>query len=458
MTFIRQLDWGMLEVLYLIIIFAVGFIVTLLIIPYVIKFMKKKGNVGYDIHKNDRPEIAESGGVCIVIGVLIASIVAMIMFPVLFNVILIFSLTIILAAIIGFIDDMKKLRSRYKILLTMITGSAIFFANYFKFITISSPSLPFLGATRLQLLYPLMVPIIVAVFANTVNMMEGYNGEGSGTCLIAVCFLFVCCLIWNSAEGLLLTIIVIAVLIPFFLYNKYPAKIFPGDVGTLSIGVMIACIALFGSLEVAVFCALLMHIFNSFYILSSVKGFFESSKIQGSKDDIILLEDDRIKASHQKGAALTLPRLILAKGPLTEKELVNNFYAISIICGIFSVFTTLIIVWTLGRLNIIIVIIIILILIVPTFIILYKFERIRGIIFLMICLLIGGAGFLIFVSVYIMPLPFADINLIFISIPLNILFTIILFVPGLILWYLISIKYFWIEIKKIKNGELNKEN
>ena len=458
MTFIRQLDWGMLEVLYLIIIFAVGFIVTLLIIPYVIKFMKKKGNVGYDIHKNDRPEIAESGGVCIVIGVLIASIVAMIMFPVLFNVILIFSLTIILAAIIGFIDDMKKLRSRYKILLTMITGSAIFFANYFKFITISSPSLPFLGATRLQLLYPLMVPIIVAVFANTVNMMEGYNGEGSGTCLIAVCFLFVCCLIWNSAEGLLLTIIAIAVLIPFFLYNKYPSKIFPGDVGTLSIGVMIACIALFGSLEVAVFCALLMHIFNSFYILSSVKGFFESSKIQGSKDDIILLEDDRIKASHQKGAALTLPRLILAKGPLTEKELVNNFYAISIICGIFSVFTTLIIVWTLGRFNIIIVIIIILILIVPTFIILYKFDRIRGIVFLMICLLIGGAGFLIFVSVYIMPLPFADINLIFISIPLNILFTIILFVPGLILWYLISIKYFWIEIKKIKNGELNKEN
>lgn len=458
MTYIRHLDWGMLEVLYLIIIFAVGFIVTLLIIPYVIKYMKKKGNVGYDIHKNDRPEIAESGGVCIVIGVLVSSIVAMIMFPVLFNVILIFSLTIILAAIIGFIDDMKKLRSRYKILLTMITGSAIFFANYFKFITISSPSLPFLGATRLKLLYPLMVPIIVAVFANTVNMMEGYNGEGSGTCLIAVCFLFVCCLIWNSAEGLLLTIIAIAVLIPFFLYNKYPAKIFPGDVGTLSIGVMIACIALFGSLEVAVFCALLMHIFNSFYILSSVKGFFESSKIQGSKDDIILLEDDRIKASHQKGAALTLPRLILAKGPLTEKELVNSFYAISIICGIFSIITTLIIVWTFGRLNIIIVIIIILILIVPIFIILYKFERIRGIVFLMICLLIGGAGFLIFVSIYIMPLPFADINLIFIQIPINILFTIILFVPGLILWYLISIKYFWIEIKKIKNGELNKEN
>jgi len=341
MTYIRHLDWGILEVLYLIIIFAVGFFVTLLIIPYVIKYMKKKGKVGYDIHKNDRPEIAESGGISIVIGILVASTLAMILFPVFFNVIFIFSLTIILAAIIGLVDDIKKLRSRYKILLTLFTGSFIFFANYYNFIKISSPTLPFLGTTRLTLLYPLMVPIIVAVFANTVNMMEGYNGEGSGTCLIAVCFLFVCSLILNSAEGLLFTLIAIAVLIPFYLYNKYPAKIFPGDIGTLSIGVMIACIALFGSLEVALFCALLMHIFNSFYILSSVKGFFESSKIQGFKNDIILLEDDRIKASHQKGAALTLPRLILAKGPLTEKELVNNFYAISIICGIFSIISTL---------------------------------------------------------------------------------------------------------------------
>ena len=450
MTNIKHLNWGILEVLYLIIIFAVGFFVTLLIIPYVIKYMKKKGNVGYDIHKNDRPEIAESGGVSIVIGILIVSIIAMILFPVLFNVILIFTLTIILAAIIGFIDDIKKLRSRYKILLTIFTGTAVFIANYYKFIKISSPTLPFLGMTKLTILYPLMVPIIVAVFANTVNMMEGYNGEGSGTCLIAVCFLFVCSLIWNSAEGLLFTIIAIAVLIPFFLYNKYPAKIFPGDIGTLTIGTMIACIALFGSLEVAVFCALLMHIFNSFYILSSVKGFFESSKIQGSKDDIILLEDDRIKASHQKGAALTLPRLILAKGPLTEKELINNFYAISIICGIFSIISTLIIVWTLGGLNIIIIIIALPLLSVPCSIILYKFNRIRGIVFLMICLLIGGAFLLIFISVIIMPLPFADIDLIFIHIPINILFSIILFIPGLILWYLISIKYFWIEIKKIK--------
>ena len=456
MTSLTSLNWGIVEIIYLIIIFSAGFIVTLLIIPYVIKYMKKKGNIGYDIHKNARPEVAESGGVSIIIGIFVAAILSMILFPILFNVILIFIITIALAAVIGLIDDIKKLRSRYKIALTIFTGSAIFFANYFNFITISSPVLPFLGQTRLRLIYPLLVPIIVAVFANTTNMMEGYNGEGSGTCLIAVCFLFICALIWNSAEAILFTIIAIAVLIPFFMYNRYPAKVFPGDIGTLCMGVMIACIALFGSLEVVVFCLLLMHIFNSFFLLSSVRGFLESSKIQKSKDDIILLEDDRIKASDQQNAALTLPRLILAKGPLTEKELVLNFFIISIICGFFSIITILIIVWTTGNLDFMIVIFTGIILLVPTTYFLYKFNRIRGIVFLMIGLLVGGTFFLIFVDLYVMALPFADIDLIIILIPIKELIAFVLFIPGLVLFYIITIKHFWIQINKGKKIEAKK--
>jgi len=31
--------------------------------------MKKKGYIGYDIHKNARPEVAESGGLGILIGI-----------------------------------------------------------------------------------------------------------------------------------------------------------------------------------------------------------------------------------------------------------------------------------------------------------------------------------------------------------------------------------------------------
>jgi UDP-N-acetylglucosamine--dolichyl-phosphate N-acetylglucosaminephosphotransferase len=417
--------------------------------------MKKKGYVGYDIHKNAKPEVAESGGISMLVGISVASGLLIFFFPTFINVILIFLLTALLAGMIGFIDDRKKLRSRYKILLTIFTGSIIFLANLFNFINISSPFFPFIGQLRITIIYPLLIPLIVAVFANSVNMLEGYNGEGSGTCLIAICFIFICGLLWNSAVTILLALPVLAVLIPFFLYNKYPAKIFPGDVGTLSLGAMIACIALIGSIEVAVFCALLIHIFNSFYVISSVRGFIESSDIQLGRDDIILLPDNRIKASDNKKAVLTLPRLILVEEALTEKELVNHFFIISIICGLFSLTSVIFMLWTIEKIDIIVVVIFILVFLVPFSILMYKYPKIRGIIILMILLLVLTSIFLVFVDFFIMSLIFPSINLIVISVPINIFLSSLLYIPIVLLWYYLSIKYFWMKINKLKLNELS---
>ncbi len=447
---LTQLNWGILEIFYLIIIFLVGFFVTYITLPYVIEFMKKKEYVGFDIHKNTRPKVAESGGLVLIIGFTAASIFLMIFYQIFINEIIIFLLTVIIAGIIGFIDDRKKLRSRYKITLSLFAGSAFFFANIFGFITLSSPTIPFLDKTRLTVIYPLIIPVIIAVFTNTVNMLEGYNGEGAGTCLIAVSALFICGIIWNSAEAVVFTIPVIAVLIPFFIFNKYPARVFPGDIGTLSMGAMIAGIMFFGSLEVATFVVLLTHIFNSFYVISSARGFFESSDIHEDKSDIILLKDNRIKASGQKDAALTLPRLILARGPLTEPELVKNFFAISVITGFFSIFSVVFLQVSIGNFEPITLIISISILIAPIGFILYKFPRIRGIIILMIILLVSVAIFLLIVQTLIMPLPFEDITFGIITIPINLLISFLLVVPGLFIWYFLTIKYFWSVIEKMK--------
>ena len=451
MTYITEMNIGILEIVYFVIIFVVGFTFTLKFIPFLIKFMKKKGFVGIDIHKNMKPEIVESGGLSIMFGLIISSTLTMLFFPLMINQILVFILTVVLSGTIGFIDDRIKLRSIFKILFTVFTGSIFFFANYFGFITIRSPTIPFLGETRLQMIYPIVSPLIVAVFTNTSNMLEGYNGEGSGTSLIALFFLLICSLLWNSAEALLICLSSIAVIIPFFLFNKFPAKIFPGDVGTLSIGAVFASIALLGSLEVAVFCALLIHIINSFYVIRSVKGFFESSEIQAKKNDIILLSDDRIKASDKKDAALTLPRLILAKGPLTEPHLVKNFFVISLICGFFSIISVMFMLWTLGNFNLALIIIWIIIFSILTGLLLYFFHRTSGIIILMIFLLIILCVVLIFIDLVIMRYFQGDFKLIFINIPYNILFSLILVSPALIGWYYITLRYFWMQINKMKN-------
>ena len=74
MTNIIDLNWSFLEILFLFIVFIVGFSITYFILPYLINFMKRKGFVGNDIHKNKKPEIAESGGISILIGLLFSSI------------------------------------------------------------------------------------------------------------------------------------------------------------------------------------------------------------------------------------------------------------------------------------------------------------------------------------------------------------------------------------------------
>ena len=46
----------------------------------------------------------------------------------------------------------------------------------------------------------------------------------------------------------------VASLIAFYIFNKYPAKVFPGDILTYSIGALIASIAILGDIEkIAVF-------------------------------------------------------------------------------------------------------------------------------------------------------------------------------------------------------------
>ncbi|MFW9785512.1 MAG: hypothetical protein ACFFFB_24735, partial [Candidatus Heimdallarchaeota archaeon] len=167
------------------------------------------------------------------------------------------------------------------------------------------------------------------------------------------------------------------------------------------------------------------------------------------KDDIILLETDEIKASDEKNAALTLPRLILARGPLKEPELVKNFFVISIICGIFAILSVLFTQITLGTLAIYIFFIVLIFLLAPIIYFLKKFPRIRGVIMLMMVLLIAAIIFFFLVEIIITLVPF-NIELGVIRIPVNLIIILLLGVIGLLGWYYVTIKYFWIQIDKMK--------
>ena len=132
---------------------------------------------------------------------------------------------------------------------------------------------------------------------------------------------------------------------------------------------------------------------------------------------------------------------------MKEPDLVKNFYIISIICGFFAILTTLLMNSTIDFITITIITSVFGLI---TVFLLYKYPRIRGIVVLMVILIVVGYLYLVAIDLFIIPIDFIDINIFGFIIPTNILISLIIVIPGLLLWYFITIKYFWSEINKMK--------
>ena len=126
-------------------------------------------------------------------------------------------------------------------------------------------------------------------------------------------------------------------MLAFFYFNRYPAKVFDGDTGSLAVGAALGALAIIGRIEAVVIVALIPQIMNSFYGLSSVRGLRERREIHQRPTE--LLSNGLLRASNQKGAPVTLARLILAAGPLGEKDVVGAMMTLTAVSSILAVFT-----------------------------------------------------------------------------------------------------------------------
>ena len=236
---------------------GVSFLITYFIIPPWIKRAQKANLVGKDINKSDKRKVAELGGLCVICGFLIASLLYVATRVFIYNTFLdklhfIFAAitSILIAAGIGTIDDILGwkigLRQRHKLLLTFFIALPLMVVSA----GTSIMTIPFLGRVDFGLLYPLLIiPIGIMGASNGFNILAGYNGLESGMGIIILTTLGVFSFINKANYVAFLALAMAAALFAFFLYNKYPAKIFPGDTLTYSTGALIAIIAILGNLE-----------------------------------------------------------------------------------------------------------------------------------------------------------------------------------------------------------------
>ncbi len=249
-----------MEILLLIPI-ILSFFITFLIIPAWIKRAKKAGLVGRDMNKYKKTKVAEAGGVAVIAGFIISvlSYIAIKTFYLnsLENLIEIFSLisSVMIISFVGMIDDILGwkigLGKRIRMFLVLIAAIPLMVINAGE----SSINLPLINGVNLGLIYPLIIiPLGIIATSTTFNFLAGYNGLETGQGIIIISALSIVSYLTGNSWLALIGICLVASLAAFFIFNKFPSRIFPGDTMTYSIGALIAIFAILGNFEkIAIF-------------------------------------------------------------------------------------------------------------------------------------------------------------------------------------------------------------
>ncbi len=244
--------------------FIISFLVPYLTLPKIIRKLKEIGMTGKDVNKPDKPEIAEMGGLMVVAGIIggilifigiityTKEIFGLNLINLSINFVLIFaSLAVILiVAIIGIIDDLFDLRHSVKAILPVFASLPLVAIAS---IDSSVVNIPFIGPIDFWIFYPLiLVPIAITACSNMTNMLAGFNGMEAGMGIVMSLSLAFIALLIATPESFIAFILLISLagaLIGFLKYNWFPAKVFPGDVGNLTIGAVIATSVIIGNFE-----------------------------------------------------------------------------------------------------------------------------------------------------------------------------------------------------------------
>lgn len=251
---------------------VIAFVVTLLAVRI---WIHKAGQVNLmweDRNKYKKPLVAGSGGIAVVtgfvLGVLVYIAVKTFILKDVTNFIEILALmsSVLILAGVGIIDDLLGwqkggLSKRFRLLMCIFASIPLVVINA----GISKISIPFLGEIDVRLLYPIFfIPVGIIGTSTTFNFLAGFNGLETGQGIIILSALaIVSAFIGKSWLSLILGIMV-ACLIAFYIFNKFPAKVFPGDVLTYPVGGLIGMAAILGNMEKIAAFFFLLYVAETF--------------------------------------------------------------------------------------------------------------------------------------------------------------------------------------------------
>ncbi len=233
-------------------------------------------------------------------------------------------LSFFLFCLVGFLDDLliiirknnEGLSPKVKLIMEFFFAIIIFFI--FRKNLSFDIYIPFVK-DNIHLAWYIYLPLIILMYlgeANAVNFTDGMDGLCAGVSTISLLGFIVILFFKQQYNTFILVSCIIGGLLAYLHYNKYPAKIFMGDSGSLALGGLFSAIALTSNSEI---------------ILLLIGGTFLIEMF------CVCLQLTSVKLFHKRVFAYTPIHYAFVLKGHKETKVVTNFYLITLILTIIGV-------------------------------------------------------------------------------------------------------------------------
>ncbi|MEB3779976.1 MAG: glycosyl transferase family 4 [Desulfurococcales archaeon] len=326
--------------IYLIASSIIAFTVTLAFLRAWIEWARNRGFMGRDMNKPGNVMVPEAGGIWAVIGVAFGLLVFEAFYRYIedeyYNVVELYGLVAVLfmSGFLGFIDDIlgwkKGLKPRYRVIFMAPISLPLVVMRA----GVSRVDLPLIGVVDFGVLYPLLlVPIGIVGASNAFNMIAGYNGLEAGMGALLLVFISIFSYYKELDFIFYASIIGIAGILAFLLYNWYPARVFPGNTFTYAFGSYYASLVIIGNFEkfgITLFALYFLELL--LYIRGKLNNVHKENFARVSSDGTL-------KPPYDKYYSIThiaLGVLNSIRGRATEKGVVLFILSIQALIGLVS--------------------------------------------------------------------------------------------------------------------------
>ncbi len=296
-------------------------IISALLLPVAIKWGEKHGLV--DIpgqHKRHKRPVPVLGGVVLFGSVWVTVGITLVAFPSLpgtiFDSLFYVFLAALIILLVGLSDDLSPLPAWVKLLAQIAAGLTLYIGG----IRVELLSTPY-GSVDVGWLSMFITVGWVVVLTNAINLIDGLDGLAGGVSLISGIVMAVIGQLYGIGEPLLFIGALVGFLLPFLYFNRYPARIFLGDSGSLQIGFYFAVVSLVFPIKSFTFTALYVPLLAlGVPVLETISSILR--RVVSGKN---VMQADRRHLFHY-----------LALAGLSYRQTILVFYSLAIVFGFFA--------------------------------------------------------------------------------------------------------------------------